>query len=226
MESRAVAARVSRRTDPEGFDDRTDAGRRLGEALSERGLETDLVLAIPRGGLPVGRAVADALGVPLDVVVSSKIGAPGNPELAIGAVASDGSAWLDEEAVEALGVDPAYVSREREREAEAARAKAARYRTDDPLDVSGRRVTVVDDGAATGSTAIAAVRLLREQGAARVVVALPVAPPETVEALERMADEVVCLLTPRSFGAVGRFYRRFDQVSDEAAIAYLRERET
>ena len=208
---------------PGGFADRTEAGRRLGEALVERGLETDLVLAVPRGGLPVGRAVADALGVPLDVVVSSKVGAPGNPELAIGAVASDGSAWLDEETIEALGVDPEYVSREREREAEAARGKAERYRTDGPPDVSGRAVTVVDDGAATGATAIAAVRLLRARGAARIVVALPVAPPGTVTELERVADEVVCLLTPASFGAVGRFYRRFDQVSDEEAIAYLRE---
>jgi predicted phosphoribosyltransferase len=208
---------------PDRFEDRTDAGRRLGEALAERGVDGDLVLAVPRGGLPVGRAVADALGLPLDVVVASKIGAPNNPELAVGAAASDGSVWVDEETVEALGVDPAYVSREGEREAEAAREKAERYRTDGPPDVSGRTVLVVDDGAATGSTAIAAVRLLRAQGAGRVVVALPVAPPETVEALGRVADEVVCLLAPRSFGAVGRFYRRFDQVSDEEAIAYLRE---
>ena len=206
---------------PTRFDDRTEAGRRLAEVLVERGLDTDLVFAIPRGGLPVGREVADALGVPLDVVVASKIGAPGNPELAIGAVASDGSAWLDEESIETLGVEPGYVSREREREAEAAREKAERYRADGPPDVAGRRVTVVDDGAATGSTAIAAGRRLRERGAARIVVALPVAPPETVAELERVADEVICLLAPSSFGAVGRFYRRFHQVTDEEARRYL-----
>ena len=204
------------------FEDRTEAGRRLGEALAERDLDADVVLAIPRGGLPLGRAVANALDLPLDIAVASKIGAPGNPELAIGAVASDGSAWLDEEAIAAMGVDEAYVSRERQREAEAAREKAERYRTDGPVDVAGRTAVLVDDGAATGSTAIAAVRLLRSRGADRVVVALPVAPPETVDELEAVADEVVCLLTPASFGAVGRFYRRFDQVSDEEAIAYLR----
>jgi len=117
------------------FEDRTEAGRRLGEALAERDLDADVVLAIPRGGLPLGRAVADALDLPLDIAVASKIGAPGNPELAIGAVASDGSAWLDEEAIAAMGVDEAYVSRERQREAEAAREKAERYRTDGPVDV-------------------------------------------------------------------------------------------
>ena len=207
----------------DAFEDRSEAGHRLGEALAGRDTGADLVLAIPRGGLPVGRAVADALCLPLDVAVASKIGAPGNPELAIGAVASDGSVWIDEEAVDALGVDREYVEREREREARAAREKADRYRTDEPPTVSGRTVIVVDDGAATGSTAIAAVRLLRARGADRIVVALPVAPPETVEELERVADEVVSLLTPASFGAVGRFYRRFDQVSDEEAIAYLRE---
>ena len=207
---------------PTRFEDRPDAGRRLAEALAERDVDADLVLAIPRGGLPLGRAVADALGLPLDVVVASKIGAPGNPELAIGAAASDGSAWLDEETIEMFGVDRAYVEREREREAAAAREKAAQYRADGPPDVTDRTVLVVDDGAATGSTAIAAVRLLRARGAERVVVALPVAPPETVDELERVADEVICLLAPASFGAVGRFYRRFDQVSDEEAMAYLR----
>ena len=205
------------------FTDRTDAGQRLGETLAGLDLDADLVLAIPRGGLPVGREVADALGLPLDVAVASKIGAPGNPELAIGAVASDGSAWIDEETVAALGVGREYVVREREREAEVAREKAERYRTDGPPDVTGRTVVLVDDGAATGSTAIAAVRLLHARGVGRVVVALPVAPPETVSALEDAADEVVCLLEPASFGAVGRFYRRFDQVSDEEAVAYLRE---
>ncbi|MFB6101354.1 MAG: phosphoribosyltransferase [Haloplanus sp.] len=206
------------------FTDRTDAGRQLGAALADRDIDADVVLAIPRGGLPLGRAVADALDAPLDIVVASKIGAPGNPEFAIGAVASDGSVWLDEETIQQLGVGDEYIDREREREAEAARKKADRYRGDrTPPDLTGKTVVVVDDGAATGSTAVAALRLVREQGAGRVVLGLPVAPPDTVADLEEAADEVVCLRTPANFHAVGAFYDRFDQVTDEEAMAYLDE---
>jgi predicted phosphoribosyltransferase len=207
------------------FDDRTDAGERLAAELVDRGIDADLVLAIPRGGLPLGRAVADALDVPLDIVVASKIGAPGNPEYAIGAVASDGNAWLDDETIARLGVADAYVERERERELETAREKASRYRGDRaPPDLTGKTVVVVDDGVATGSTAIAALRLVREGGAERVVLAVPVGPPGTVSELDAVADEVVVLRTPASFGAVGAFYDRFDQVTDEEAMAYLDER--
>jgi predicted phosphoribosyltransferase len=213
-------------TDRNGrFADRTDAGNRLADALVDREIEADVVLAIPRGGLPLGRAVADALDAPLDVVVASKIGAPGNPEFAIGAVASDGSAWLDTETIRDLGISDDYVDREREHEATAAAEKAARYRGDrSPSDLTDRTVVVVDDGAATGSTAIAACRLVRARGAERVVLALPVAPPETVSTLEAEADRVVCLRTPARFGAVGAFYDRFDQVTDEEAMAYLDDR--
>jgi predicted phosphoribosyltransferase len=213
-------------TDPDSgrFEDRTEAGRRLGAELVERGVEADVVLAIPRGGLPLGRAVADALDAPLDVVVASKIGAPGNPEYAIGAVGSDGSAWFDEDTIDRLGVSGSYVERERDHEATAAREKASRYRGDQPApDLAGQSVVVVDDGVATGATAIAALRLVREQGAAHVVLAVPVGPPDTVARLEAECDAVVTLLTPSRFGAVGAFYDRFDQVSDEEAMAYLEE---
>jgi predicted phosphoribosyltransferase len=204
------------------FSDRIDAGERLAAALEDRGVEPDLVLAIPRGGLPIGRAVADALGVPLDIVVASKIGAPGNPEFAIGAAASDGSAWLDHDTIDRLGVDQAYVDAQRDREAEAARAKAARYRAESGHpNLTDATVVVVDDGVATGATAIAAVRLARAQGAGRVVLAVPVGPPATARELAAEADEVVCLATPADFRAVGQFYDRFDQVSDEEAMAYL-----
>jgi len=210
------------RSGPVRFADRADAGRQLAAVLDDHDVEADLVLAIPRGGLPLGRAVADALGVPLDVVVAAKIGAPSNPEFAIGAVASDGSAWLDRATIDRLGLGAGYVEREREREADHARGKAERYRGDRPApDLAGRTVVVVDDGVATGSTAIAALRLVRAQGAGRVVLAVPVGPPDTVEALRTEADDVVCVATPPYFGAVGQFYDRFDQVSDEAAIAYL-----
>lgn len=206
------------------FRDRSDAGKRLAEALAERDADADIVLAIPRGGLPVGREVADALDLPLDIIVASKIGAPGNPEYAIGAVASDGSTWLDERAIELVGASEDYLEREREREAEAAREKAERYRGDraEPK-LEGKTVLIVDDGVATGSTAIAAVRLAREKGAERVIVAVPVGPPSTIDDLEAEADEVVCPTVTPAFSAVGQFYENFDQVTDEEAMAYLAE---
>jgi putative phosphoribosyl transferase len=204
------------------FRDRTEAGDALGEELRDRGLDVDIVLAIPRGGLPLGRAVADALDVPLDIVVASKIGAPGNPEYAIGAVASDGSVWRNDRAFSATGADEAYFEQEREKEAEVARDKAARYRGDESEpNLAGKTVAVVDDGVATGSTARACLEHLDGSAAERVVLAVPVGPPDTIRDLESMADEVVCLKTPGTFRAVGQYYDRFDQVSDEEAITYL-----
>src|SRR6056297_2878462 len=128
------------------FADRTDAGRRLGELLVEQQVTGDIVLAVPRGGLPVGRAVADALDVPLDVVAAKKLGAPGNPELAIGAVSSDGTVWLNDDLVADLGVSQAYVDEERERQLDVARAKVETYREGrPPLDLDGLTAIVVDD---------------------------------------------------------------------------------
>lgn len=204
------------------FADRTDAGAQLADLLDDHDVAADLVLAIPRGGLPLGRAVADRLGAPLDVVVASKMGAPGNPEYAIGAVASDGTAWLNDEAIANLDVSEAYVEREREAEAEAARRKRERYRGDRPEpELAGKTVVVVDDGVATGATARACLRQVAAAGAERVVLAVPVGPPDTVEALSEEADLVVAVETPPHFGAVGQFYRSFEQVSDEEAMAYL-----
>jgi putative phosphoribosyl transferase len=204
------------------FKDRTEAGTRLGEALREREIDVDIVLAIPRGGLPLGRAAADVLDVPLDIVVASKIGAPGNPELAIGAVASDGSVWRNEEAFRGTGADEEYFEQERGREAENARQKADRYRDErSEPDLTGKAVAVVDDGVATGSTVRACLQRLRETDAERIVLAVPVGPPDTVHELQELADEVICLTTPTSFMGVGQFYEHFDQVSDEEAMAYL-----
>lgn len=206
------------------FRDRTDAGRQLADALEERDVDGDIVLAIPRGALPVGRAVADGLGLPLDVIVASKIEAPRNPEYAIGAVASDGSAWLDEDAIDRIDASDDYIERERDREAENAREKAERYRGDrEEPTLEGRTVLIVDDGVATGSTAKAAIRLAREKGADRIVLAAPVGPPDTIDELESDADDVVCVERPATFRAVGQFYDQFDQVSDEQAMEYLRE---
>lgn len=204
------------------FADRTDAGEQLAALLAEREIDVDVVLAVPRGGLPVGRAVADAYGVDLDIVAAKKLGAPNNPELAIGAAAGDGGVWLNEELIERLDVDEAYLDAETDRAARTAREKAETYRDGrDPPDLRGRRVAVVDDGVATGATIRACLASVREAGAAAVVLAVPVGPSETVAALRERADEVVVVETPARFGAVGQFYRSFDQVSDAEAMAYL-----
>ena len=205
------------------FRDRTDAGEQLAAHLQERGVEADIVLAIPRGGLPLGRAVADALGAPLDVVVARKLGAPTNEELAIGAVASDGAVWLNDALLDELGVSDDYVAAERERAARAAREKRDRYRGDHTPTIEGRRVVLVDDGVATGATTRAPLRQLRDLGAARVVLAVPVAPADVLDDLAAEADEVIALQTPDPFRAVGYHYEQFGQVSDDEAIAYLPE---
>lgn len=209
---------------PMAFTDRTEGGERLADRLIEAGIEADLVCAIPRGGLPVGRAVADRLEVPLDVVVATKLGAPSNPELAIGAVAGDGSYWLNDDLRSQLRVDDDYIEREREREAEAARQKVADYRGGDPLpDVAGTRVVLVDDGIATGATAIACLRQLQATDAEAVVLAVPVAPPSARADLADEADRVIVVEEPRPFQAVGRHYQEFGQVTDDEAIALLEQ---
>lgn len=208
--------------DADQFTDRTEAGRRLGEALRDREFDVDIVLAIARGGLPLGRVVADMLEVPLDIVVASKIGSPENPELAIGAVASDGTVWRNQETFERTGADESYFEQERKNETETARQKAKRYRGEPSLpDLTGKTVVVVDDGVATGSTVRASVQMLKTTEAAHVVLAVPVGPPDTIKELQELADEVLCLKTPSSFMGVGQFYQRFEQVSDEEATAYL-----
>lgn len=204
------------------FQDRTDAGHQLADLLTQEGVEADIVLGIPRGALPVARPVADALDVPLDIVVASKIGAPNNPELAVGAVASDGSSWLNDEIINQLNVADEYIERERDREMENARQKADRYRGDrEPLDLAGKEVIIVDDGIATGATARACLRQVREADAEHVILAVPVGSPDVIEKLHTDADDVIAVESPPHFSAVGQFYERFVQVSDEEAMKYL-----
>jgi predicted phosphoribosyltransferase len=204
------------------FQDRTDAGRQLADIVESHGVDADVVLAIPRGGLPVGRVVADRLGVPLDIVVARKIGAPGNAELAIGAVASDGTVWLNELLIDDLGVTDSYLDEQTEHERTAAAQKRDRYRAgrDGPA-LADETVLVVDDGVATGATTTACLRQVTDAGAKRVVLAVPVGPPDTIERLRAVADDVICVESPSDFGAVGRFYDSFPQVSDEEAMALL-----
>lgn len=204
------------------FADRTDAGDRLATELARRDIDADIVLGIPRGALPVARPVADALDADLDVVVARKMGAPGNPELALGAVASDGSVWTNDDLVDRLGVDDEYLQRIREEEAENAARKADRYRDEPGLpDLEGKRAVIVDDGVATGATAMACLRQVQQADADFVVLAVPVGSPRSIADLEREADEVIALETPENFRAVGQFYQTFGQVSDEEAIEFL-----
>jgi predicted phosphoribosyltransferase len=203
------------------FADRIDAGERLAKGLAHLAGSECVVLAIPRGGVIVGEVIARELGAPLDVVVPRKIGAPGNPELAIGAVAP-GIRVLDPRMVGALGVTDRYLDREiAEQEAEIERRQRAYRGGRPPQPVKGRVAIVVDDGVATGSTAVAALRWARARGAERVVLAVPVAPPQSLERLRAEADEVVVLETPQPFLAVGEWYRDFDQTTDEQVVSAL-----
>lgn len=203
------------------FRDRTDAGEQVARAMAGRGVDPDIVLAIPRGGLPLGRVVADHFGAPRDVVVAKKIGAPNNPELALAAVAEDGSVWRNEAVIARLGVSDEYLESERVREREAAHEKAERYRDAPFPSLRGERVAVVDDGIATGATMRACLARVRAGDPDSVAVGVPVGPADTVDDLAASADTVVCVETPSAFRAVGAYYERFDQVSDEEAMGYL-----
>ncbi|MDR7587078.1 MAG: phosphoribosyltransferase [Armatimonadota bacterium] len=207
------------------FRDRREAGAQLAEALQSCRDRRPVVLAVPRGGVVVGYQVAVALDAPLDVVVPRKLRAPFNPELAIGAVAHDGSVYLDEGLVRTLGVPDDYLRQEIAYQTEEIRRRMHAYRGERPLpDVAGATAIVVDDGVATGATMIAALRAVRALGPRELVAAVPVAPPETVERLRREADQVVCLHTPALFYAVGQFYEDFSQTTDEEVVALLRAR--
>jgi len=204
------------------FSDRTDAGEQLAAEVRRADLDVDIVLGIPRGGLPVARPVADALDVPLDIVVASKVGAPGNPELAVAAVADDGTTWRNDSLIGSLDLTMGYLEDETEHEQRAARQKYQRYREGrPPLDLTGKDVLIVDDGLATGATMFASVERVREAGAATVAAAVPVGSPRTVGELERVVDHLVVLESPQRFSAVGQFFRDFSQVSDEEAMALL-----
>ncbi|MEM1946365.1 MAG: phosphoribosyltransferase [Candidatus Caldarchaeum sp.] len=206
------------------FHDRVDAGRRLAKQLKKKVRGDCIVLAVPRGGVVVGFEVARELNCPLDVVISRKIGAPGQPELAVGALAEDGTVFVDEEIANVVGVSEEYVRRKAGEEDREVKRRAEAYRGGRPMpDLRGKTVVLVDDGLATGLTMKAAVHMARNSGAEKVIVAVPVSPPETVEKLNKLADEVVCLETPSEFYAIGQFYDRFEQLSDEEVKEILRK---
>jgi len=205
------------------FLDRAEAGGLLAEVVTGLVRPPVLVLGIPRGGVLVAARVAARLGAPLDVVVPRKVGAPGNPELAVGAVA-DGVQAIDEPAIRRLGLDMAAVRAEMTRQtAEVARRTAAYRQGLPPLELAGRTVVLVDDGVATGWTCAAAASCTRRAGAARVVVAVPVGPPGLAERLSSVVDEVAVLVTPDPYLNVGQVYERFPQVDDEEVLRCLQE---
>jgi putative phosphoribosyl transferase len=203
------------------FANRVDAGRQLAEKIAQAGALRDaVVLGIPRGGVVVAAEVARGLGLPLDVVVAAKVGAPSNPEYAIGAVAADGEVYANP----ASGFSAAEVRGFSGSALDKVRHSLATFRRGLPaLALEGRTALIVDDGLATGLTALAAVGYARRAGASRIVLAVPVAPPDTVRALEPHADAIVVLETPAGFSAVGQFYRDFGQTEDAEVSALLAE---
>jgi putative phosphoribosyl transferase len=205
------------------FEDRRDAGRALAEELAPfKGQDNVIVLGIPRGGVVVGHEVAEALDLPLDVYITRKIGAPHNPELAIGAVASDGTLILDHQLSNRLGVSQDYIDRESERQKQEIKRRTSEYRGELPdIELKGKVVILTDDGVATGATTLATIQAIRAQEPAKLVLAVPVGPRDTIQRLRREVDELYCLHAPEIFWAVGAFYNVFDQTSDQEVKSLL-----
>ena len=199
------------------FRDRTEAGRILAQELSHyEGRDDVIVLALPRGGVPVGYEVAKALGAPLDVFVARKLGLPDHPELAMGAIASGGAAVLDEALVQRLGISEDAIRQVVAREAHELQRREAAYRDGrPPPDLSGKTVILVDDGLATGATMRAAALAVKAHQPERVIVAVPVAAAQTCDEFREDVDEIICAVTPEPFYAVGMWYENFDQTTDE-----------
>ncbi|GAA1115449.1 phosphoribosyltransferase family protein [Nocardiopsis composta] len=206
------------------FTDRAEAGRGLAERVRPFAVTDPVVLALPRGGAPVGAELAHRLGIPLDVLLVRKIGLPGHPEFGVGAIAEDGHACLDHAALARHHVSPSALTSTVEAEREELRRRLQVYRGGRPGPVlTGRDVIVVDDGAATGGTARAALRMVRRRRPARLVLAVPVASPSALQALRTEADETVVLSAPENFQAVGEWYRDFEQLTDSEVTALLAE---
>jgi putative phosphoribosyl transferase len=206
------------------FCDRQEAGRMLANELAGLPLHAPVVLALPRGGVPVAAEVAAVLKAPLDLVIVRKVGAPGNPELAVAAIV-DGDppdVVLNREIVEAYNLDDAALATLVERERPELQRRRTLYRGKrSPLSIAGKTAILVDDGAATGTTMKVAIRALKRRSPTAIVVALPIAPPETVADLSQEADRIVCLAQPPHFRALGYYYRNFEQLDDEDVLAAL-----
>lgn len=204
------------------FSDRMEAGKMLASALIDYAAGDAIVLAIPRGGVTVGYEIAHKLRLRLDIIVPRKLRAPHNPELAIGAITEDGTIMLDHRLVESLGVSESYIKEEDRKQRSEIKRRLQRYRGDTPYpNLEGRDIILVDDGIATGATIRAALASIRKKSPQYVVLAVPVAPPSTINDLKGDADQIVCLHMPEPFYAIGRFYKDFPQTSDEEVIRLL-----
>jgi len=205
--------------------DRREAGRLLAEAVVPLGLEDPVVLALPRGGVPVGFEVAKALKAPLDILLVRKIGAPRHEEYGIGALVDGASPQIviDEAAARMVGADQAYIEREVQRQLAEIERRRAAYRTGPPVSLAGRTILVVDDGIATGGTVRAALQALAKVGAKRIVLAVPVAPADSLQQMESLCDQVICLMSPSPFYAVGAHYVDFDQTDDSEVVELLQQ---
>jgi len=206
------------------FKDRQEAGEKLAARLEAYHGRQPLILAVPRGGVMVAEPVWESLGGELDLIITRKIGAPYQPELAIGAVSGDGFVMLNNNIVSRLKVTEDYINKAAEEEQNEIKRRLKNYRGNRLLpEVDNRLVILIDDGVATGYTMLAALRSLQEKKPARLVLAIPVGPPDTLRMLENEVNELVCLEAPVQFAAVGQFYRHFDQVSDAEVTAILQK---
>jgi len=206
------------------FHDRDEAGWQLVERLRGSRMEKPLVLAIPRGGIEVGAAIARGLGAELDVVLSRKLRSPHQPELAIGAVTENGEVYLNHFASAMTDVGSSFIEAERRRQLDEIERRKASIRSVRPrAEIAGRTVILTDDGIATGATMIATLKMVRATGAREIIVAVPVGAPDRIDALRPLCDRIVCLHEPIDFWAVGQFYRHFEQVSDTRVVELLCE---
>lgn len=207
------------------YKNRSEAGRELARRLQAYLDRDPLVLALPRGGVEVGYEIAEALDAELDVLVVRKLGAPQNPEFGMGAIASHGGKFLNESALRTLAVPPDALEEIERKERQELQRREIAYRDDmSPPRIEGRTVILVDDGIATGGTALAAIRAVRSLQPERVVLAVPLAPPETAARLRGEVDELICPQTPSPFRAIGQWYDQFDQTPDDRVIGLLRKR--
>lgn len=199
------------------FYDRADAGNQLAKELEKyQGNKNALILAVPRGGVIIGKIISDKLNLPLDIVITRKISAPGNPEYAIGAVAEQGEPILNEEIIGTMGITPDYLDQEISHKQEEIRHRLKLYRSDRPnLSIKDKTIIIVDDGVATGYSILATIQYLRNQHPKKIVLAIPVIPRDTLSAIKQKVDHLIYLEAPEVFSAVGQFYENFSQVTDE-----------